>query len=100
MTRDEYLTQIFKIYSLVSVLSNKNGCKVLKLKNKENNKHIVLRNFSKPVNAYEELYAINCVNLPLIYDVISLNDGQVVLEEYIEGITVAEVMESGSYNYL
>lgn len=100
MTRDEYLTQIFKAYSLVSVLSDKNGCKVLKLKNKENNKHIVVRSFSKAVNAYEELYAINCVNLPLIYDVINLNDGQVVLEEYIEGVTVAEVMESGNYNYL
>ena len=35
MTREQYLTKIFKAYSLVSVLSDKNECTVLKLKNKE-----------------------------------------------------------------
>lgn len=100
MTRDEYLTEIFKAYSLVSVLSDKNKCKVLKLKNKENNKLIVVRSFPKVISAYEELYAINCANLPLVYDVINLDDGQIVLEEFIEGVTIAEVMESGKYRYM
>ena len=45
MTRKQYLTEIFKAYSLVSVLSDKNECKVLKLKNKEHNKYIVARSF-------------------------------------------------------
>lgn len=100
MTRDEYLTENFKAYSLVSVLSDKNECKVLKLKNKEHNKYIVIRSFPKVINAYEELYNINCENLPLIYDVINLDDGQIVLEEFIEGVTIAEVMESGKYRYI
>ena len=95
MTRKQYLTEIFKAYSLVSVLSDKNECKVLKLKNKEHNKYIVARSFPKSISAYEELYSINCENLPLIYDVITLDDGQIVLEEFIEGVTIAEVMESG-----
>ena len=99
MTREQYLTEIFKAYSLVSVLSNKNECKVLKLKNKELNKYIVVRSFPKPISAYEELYSINCANLPLIYDIIHLDDGQIVLEEFIEGVTIAEVMESGKYRY-
>ncbi len=100
MTRDVYLTEIFKAYSLVSVLSDKNECKVLKLKNKENNKYIVVRSFPKAISAYEELYSINCANLPLIYDVINLDDGQIVLEEFIDGVTIAEVMESGKYRYM
>lgn len=100
MTRDRYLTEIFKAYSLVSVLSDKNECKVLKLKNKENEKHIILRSFPKPISAYNELYSINCANLPLIYDVINLEDGQIVLEEFIEGVTISEVMESGKYRYM
>ncbi len=100
MTRDKYLTEIFKAYSLVSVLSDKNECKVLKLKNKENEKHIILRSFPKPISAYNELYSINCANLPLIYDVINLEDGQIVLEEFIEGVTISEVMESGKYRYM
>ena len=99
MTREQYLTEIFKAYSLVSVLSNKNECKVLKLKNKELNKYIVVRSFPKPISAYEELYSINCANLPLIYDIINLDDGQIVLEEFIEGVTIAGVMESGKYRY-
>lgn len=100
MTREQYLTEIFKAYSLVSVLSDKNECKVLKLKNKENNKLIVVRSFPKVISAYEDLYAINCANLPLVYDVINLDDGQIVLEEFIEGVTIAEVMESGKYRYM
>ncbi len=100
MTRDEYLAEIFKVYSLVSVLSDKNECKVLKLRNKENNKLIVARSFPNVISAYEELYTINCANLPLIYDVINLDDGQIVLEEFIEGVTIADVMESGKYRYM
>ena len=100
MTREQYLTEIFKAYSLVSVLSDKNECKVLKLKNKEHNKYIVARSFPKTISAYEELYSINCANLPLIYDIINLDDGQIVLEEFIEGVTIAEVMESGKYHYM
>ena len=100
MTREEYLTQIFKAYSLIAVLSDKNECKVLKLKNKENNKYIVARSYQKEIPAYEALYAISCENLPLVYDVINLSDGQIVLEEFIEGVTIAEVMEIGKYRYL
>ena len=100
MTRNEFLTEIFKAYSLVSVLSDKNECKVLKLKNKETNAHLVARSLPKALSAYEELYAVKCENLPLIYDVINLDDGQIVLEEFIEGVTIAEVMESGKYRYM
>ena len=80
MKREEYLTQIFNAYSLISVLSTKNDAEVLKLRNKESNNYIVVRSFSKYVPAYEALYNINCKNLPLIYDVINLDDGQIVLE--------------------
>ncbi len=100
MTKEQYLTALFDAYSLVSVLSDKNECKVLKLKNKENNKHIIVRSFPKVLSAYEELYSINCANLPLVYDVINLDDGQIVLEEFIEGVTIADVMESGKYRYI
>ena len=99
MTRDEYLTEIFKAYSLVSVLSDKNECKVLRVRNKEKNKDIVIRSFPIAISAYEELCDIYCSNLPLIYDVITLDDGQIVLEEFINGITVAEIMEGGQYRY-
>lgn len=99
MTRKEYFEKLLKSYSVVSTLSNKNECEVLRVRNNELNRDLVVRSFPKTIKAYEELYKINCENLPLIYDVINLDDGQIVLEEFIDGITVAEVMECGKYRY-
>lgn len=100
MTREQYINDILSIYDLVSVLSDKNECKVLRVRNKTTNQDMVVRSFSVKVSAYEELYNINCASLPLIYDVINLDDGQIVLEEFIPGVNVSEVMESGKYSYM
>ncbi len=99
MNREQYLTYLFETYSLVSVLSDKNECTVLHLRNKTVQRDIVIKSFPNSISAYEELYSIDCKNLPLIFDVITLDDGQIVIEEFINGITIAEVMESGKYHY-
>ena len=100
MTRDEYLTKLFDAFSLVSVLSDKNDCKVLRIRNKNTGCDMVVRSYPTIIPAYNELYSIAFKHLPTIYDVINCFDGQIVLEEFIEGITIAEVMESGCYHYL
>ena len=97
MKRAEYIENILPIYSLVGLLSRKNGCEVLHLRNKITGKDLVLRSFSSALAAYENLQNIRCINLPEIYDVLEMDDGQIVLEEYINGITVAQVMETGKY---
>ncbi|MBR6514919.1 MAG: serine/threonine protein kinase [Clostridia bacterium] len=99
MTREEYIKEIRRTYSVSKCLSDKNNSTVLLLKHKELNKKIVLRSFAEKINAYEQLLSINCKNLPLIYDSITLDDGHIVLEEYIEGLTVEEIMQSGRYSY-
>ena len=97
MQREEYIEKILQIYSIVGLLSQKNGCKILHLRNKQSGKDLVLRSFPSPVAAYEKLQNIRCANLPEIYDVLDMDDGQIVLEEYIDGITIAQVMEIGKY---
>lgn len=97
MKREEYIEKALQIYSLVAVLSRKNGYEVLRLRNRNNGKELVLRSFPSAVMAYEKLQKIRCINLPEIYDVLELEDGQIVLEEYIDGITVAQVMELNKY---
>ena len=99
MTREVYIKKLFAAYSLVSVLSDKNGCKVLRLRNKTNGKDLVLRSFPQHLDAYKVLCGIRCDNLPEIFDAIDLDDGQIVLEEYIDGVTVAQVMEGGKYHF-
>lgn len=99
MTREEYIKSLFSTYSLVAVLSEKNDCKVLRLRNKTTGQDLVLRSFPKHLDAYEILCGIRCENLPEIYDAFDVDDGQIVLEEHIDGITVAQVMETGKYHY-
>lgn len=100
MTREEYIKRLLEHYLIVSVLSEKNGCKVIRIRNRQKNTDLVLRSFSVPVPAYDELYKIKNENLPIIYDTVTLSDGQIVLEEYIDGITVAQIMETGKYRYM
>lgn len=97
MKREEYIEKLFQIYSLVSLLSKKNGCEVMRLRNKQTGKYLVLRSLPNSLEAYNKLQKIRCVNLPEIYDVLELDDGQIVLEEYIDGLTAAQVMETGAY---
>lgn len=99
LTREQYIEKLLENYRLVCVLSDKNGCKVLRLRHKQLNRDLVLHSFPKTVTAYEILCGIIAENLPEIYDCITLCDGQIVLEEFISGITVADVMKSGNYRY-
>jgi serine/threonine protein kinase len=99
MTREEYIRGLFATYSPVSTLSTKNGCKVLRLRNKTNGRDLVLRSFPEHLDAYETLCGIRCESLPEIYDAIDVEDGQIVLEEYIDGITVSQVLDGGKYRY-
>lgn len=99
MTREEYLHDFFEIYQLVSVLSDRNDCSVFRFRHKTLNKDIILRSLPSPVLAYDELCGIECENLPFIYESILLDDGQIVLEEFISGITLADMMEAVRYNY-
>ena len=55
MEREEYIEKALQIYSLVAVLSRKNGYEVLRLRNRNNGKELVLRSFPKPVATYGKL---------------------------------------------
>lgn len=95
----EFTASLLEDYKTIKVLSNKNGAEVIRLRNLQNGKDIILKKYSSAVPAYELLKTIRHNNLPEIYDSFILDDGQIVLEEYIDGITVSDVLESGKYTY-
>jgi len=99
MTCNEYLDELKSSYSVLRLLSDKNESMILLLKHKTLGKKIVLRQYKSAVRAYNFLKCIAFENLPLVYDSILLDDGQIVLEEYVDGITVADVLENGLYTY-
>ena len=97
MTREEYIQSLMPLYCLVSVLREKDNSKTLRLRNKQTDRDIVLRSFPKRLDAYETLCSIRCENLPEIFEALDLDDGQIVLEEFIDGVTVAQILETGKY---
>ncbi len=100
MTREEYINKVFDTYRLIKVLSDKNGCKVMRLRHKTLDKDIILRSFPQAVKVYEILCGIKQENLPIVYDTVNLEDGQIVIEEFIDGVTVADILETGLYRYI
>lgn len=99
MTRADYLKTILTQYDIVKILSNKNDAEVLRLRHKTQNKDIVVRSYQKSVLAYAKLKSISHPNIPTVFDVLDFEDGQIIFEEFIDGITVAEVLEQGNYTY-
>ena len=99
MNYENYIENLKKTYDIVGVLANKNECTTLRLRHKMLKKDMVLHRFPQKIAAYEILSKLECANLPIIYDVINLEDCHIVLEEYISGITVADVMDTGRYTY-
>ena len=99
MTQQEYLDSLLQTYHLVHVMADKNDCRVLHLRHKELERDMVLRQLAYPVAAYTTLCDISCDHLPQVYDVVDTDDGQTVLEEYVEGITVADLAAGGRIHY-
>lgn len=91
------MEQIKQTYRVVKVLSEKNGARVERLRHKTLEKDLLLRQYPSPVPAYDLLREIRHPNLAEVYDSLHFADGQIVLEEYIDGVTAAEVLETGTY---
>lgn len=97
MTREEYISGLKSTFATVEVLSTKNDGKVLKLRHRQTGKDMVLRSYPQYLKAYDTLVKLRCENLPEILDVLPMEDGQIVLEEYISGMTVAQIMQMHRY---
>lgn len=97
MTCTEYIRDVTQAYRVVKTLSRKNGGTVLQLRHLRLGQDLVLRYYTKPVPAYDVLKSFCHPNLPAVYDTLRFPDGQIVLEEYVEGLSVAEVLETGRY---
>lgn len=97
MEISDYMEQIRQTCRIVKVLSEKNGATVMRLRHKTMEKDLILRRYPAPVEAYDALWELRHPNLPEVYDSLHFTDGQIVLEEYIDGVTAAEVLETGTY---
>lgn len=98
MKRQEYIDRIFEEFRLVKVLSDHNGGQTWQLRHNRLDRDVVLHSFDRPLEIYRWLQGIRTDLLPEVYEVYTAEDGMVVLEEFVSGMTVAEILETGLFN--
>lgn len=85
-------------YSVFKVLKNTEDKLIIVYRHNTLEKCLVYRRFNGITEVYEKLQKIKNENLSEIYNVSRSDKGIIVLEEFIDGITVGEVLQSGLYN--
>lgn len=92
MNRSQWIDHVLETYGILTVLSQKDEATTLLLRHKSLGRKLVLHSFRKGGEAYKALLPYHCDHLPEIYDVIPLEDGTVVLEEYVTGQTLSDLL--------
>lgn len=85
-------------YSVVKVYKNTDDKSVMLLRHNELNRDIVLIKGNGDKKVYGILRGIICKNIPQVFEVWE-SDGKIaVLEEAVNGVTVADVLSNGLFN--
>lgn len=85
-------------YSVVKVYKKTDDKSVVLLRHNELKKDIICRTFNGNCATYKILQNIRFRNLPAVFEVSENNGKVIVLEEFINGVTVADVLLDGLYN--
>ena len=84
-------------YQLVKVLKRSDDGDVFQLRHKELGRDIIRINHTGSADVYNLLRRYSHKNIARIYEVHTSGSSVTVLEEYIDGMTVGEVLQTGLY---
>lgn len=94
----QYLEQgLREEYQFVRVLKETDNRRTVVMKHKKLDKKIVVKYFAGNIEVYQNLLKLSHPNLPRVYEAVCDGDSCLILQEYVDGITVSEVLESGLY---
>ncbi len=94
----QWISEVIKNeYKFVKALKNSELSKVLVYRHKETGRKIIVRHIKDGADVYEKMLELKCDNLPIIYEVVQGDVGAIVMEEYISGMTIGDVLQSGLY---
>lgn len=85
-------------YSVAKVYKRTEEKSILLLRHNEIKKDIICRKFKGNGDAYKLLRNISFPNLPAVFEVAENEEQITVLEEYISGATVADLLANGLFN--
>lgn len=100
MSKDKYLwlEKILKEeYRFIRNIKQGRDTEINVLENKHTGDKVLVKRIKGNAEVYSKLLEIEHPNLPIIYEVADGGDFTLVLEEFIDGITVAQVLETGLY---
>jgi len=84
-------------YSLIRIYSSSSTGEVSQLRHKTHGYDIIKRVYHATDSVYQILHTLSHHNIPKVYEVIYYEDTVTVLEEYINGLTISDVLDSGLY---
>ena len=85
-------------YSVVKVYKKTDEKSIILLRHNELKKEIICRKFIGDCSAYKILQGISYKNIPAVYEVQQSGDEVIVLEEFVNGVTVADILLDGLYD--
>lgn len=84
-------------FSFVKALRKDENKSVIVMRHRQLETYVVVRKFKGDIAVYKQLESISHPNLPKIYSAYVCDGRCSVVEEYIDGITVADVLAGGLY---
>lgn len=94
----EWLEKVLKEqYQFVRPLHKTEKSEVIVLKHKTLHKRIVKRVFTGQSEVYRKLLTLKHINMPEILEVAEFEDKVLVLEEYIDGVTLLDLINENLY---
>jgi len=67
------------------------------MENQHNGERVLVKEVLGSALVYKELIKITHKNIPIVYEVASDETHSIIVEEYIDGITVGDILETGVY---
>ena len=84
-------------YSVVGVLRDSDKITIRRLRHNRQGRDLICLSFEGDGSIYRHLQTVHHENLPRIYAVTEADGRCTVLEEFIDGVTVAELLQGGLY---
>lgn len=84
-------------YSMIRNIKRTSDTIINVMMNNQTEKKVVVKYVLGNALAYKQMLDISHPNIPIIYEVASDIDCSIIIEEYIDGITIGEILETGVY---
>ena len=92
---DSLLNAVREEYDTVRLIKKSEWGEVSLIRHRDSGTRFIFRHFHGNSEVYQKLVTISCPNLPQIMDVGEKENRTVLLEEYVQGDTLGDILEGG-----